>query len=342
MNKEQFNFILPENLIAQTPLEKRDNSRLMCLNIENGRINHKTFSEIKSFFKKGDCLVLNDSRVIPARLIGTKGTATVEVFLLRDTGDKVWECLVRPGKKLKKGAEISFGGGVLLGSIIKVDEISGNRFIKFEYDGIFLEILEKLGEMPLPHYIKEKLNDNERYQTVYSKTLGSCAAPTAGLHFTVELLDEIEKLGVAIAYVTLHVGLGTFRPVKVDNISDHLMHSEYYSLDEANANIINNAKTSGGRIISVGTTANRALETIADKNGYLTAKSGYTDIFITPGYKFKVVDILITNFHLPESTLIMLVCAFAGKEFTMNAYETAIKEEYRFFSFGDSMIIGKI
>lgn len=342
MNKNEFNFILPENLIAQTPLKKRDDSRLMCVNIEDGSINHKKFSDIKSFFKKGDCLVLNDSRVIPARLIGTKGLATVEVFLLRDMGDKVWECLVRPGKKLKEGAEISFGDGVLLGSIIRVCEKSGNRFIKFEYDGIFLEILEKLGEMPLPHYIKEKLSDNERYQTVYSKTLGSCAAPTAGLHFTSGLLQEIESLGVNIAYVTLHVGLGTFRPVKVDNISEHQMHSEYYSLDEQNANIINNAKALGGRVISVGTTANRVIETIADENGYLKAQSGDTDIFITPGYKFKIVDILITNFHLPESTLIMLVCAFAGKKLVMDAYSLAISEEYRFFSFGDSMIIGKL
>lgn len=342
MNKKEFNFILPENLIAQTPLVQRDDSRLMCLNIENGSINHRKFSDITTFFKKGDCLVLNDSRVIPARLIGTKGLATVEVFLLRDMGDKVWECLVRPGKKLKEGAQISFGGGMLLANIIKVCETSGNRFVKFEYEGIFLEILEKLGEMPLPHYIKEKLSDSERYQTVYSKTLGSCAAPTAGLHFTQELLNQIETLGVHLAYVTLHVGLGTFRPVKAENISDHQMHSEYYLLDEQNANIINNAKALGGRIISVGTTANRVIETIADENGYLTAKSGYTDIFITPGYKFKIVDILITNFHLPESTLIMLVCAFAGKELVMNAYETAIKEQYRFFSFGDSMIIGRI
>lgn len=341
MDKREFNFILPEHLIAQTPLKQRDASKLMCLNINNGSINHKKFSDITSFFKKGDCLVLNDSRVIPARLIGTRGTATVEIFLLRDMGDKVWECLVRPGKKLKEGARVSFGEGTLLGTIIKVDEKSGNRLISFDYQGIFLEILEKLGEMPLPHYIKEKLNDSERYQTVYSKNLGSCAAPTAGLHFTFDLLNEIKHMGVDIAYVTLHVGLGTFRPVKVDNIKDHLMHSEYYSLDENNANIINRAKAAGGRIISVGTTANRVLETISDENGYLKPTSGHTDIFITPGYKFKIVDILITNFHLPESTLIMLVCAFAGKEQTMNAYYNAIKEEYRFFSFGDSMIIGK-
>lgn len=339
MKRQDFGFDLPEKLIAQTPLEKRDTSRLLSLDKNTGEIEHKTFRDILSYLKKDDCLVLNDSRVIPARLIGSKKDTggAIEFVLLRDTGDNIWECLAKPGKKAKPGVRFVFGD-ILEAEVVDVID-GGNRLVKFYYEGVFLEVLEKLGTMPLPHYIKETLSDNERYQTVYSKENGSAAAPTAGLHFTNELLEEIKSMGVNIAFVTLHVGLGTFRPVKADNILDHSMHSEFFMLDEENAKIINDTKENGGRVISVGTTSTRTLETIANENGRVEKKSGFTNIFIYPSYKFKLVDCLITNFHLPESTLIMLISAFAGKENIMNAYKIAIENEYRFFSFGDSMII---
>ena len=340
MKVSDFDFYLPEELIAQHPLEKRDTSRLMVLNRENGEIEHKHFYDIIEYLKEGDTLVLNNTRVLPARLIGEKeGTGGKIEFLLlkRIEGDK-WECLAKPGKRAKIGQKFIFGDGLLKCTVVDIVE-EGNRIIEFEYEGIFEQVLDSLGEMPLPPYITEKLEDKERYQTVYSKEEGSAAAPTAGLHFTTDLLEMIRKKGVNIAYLTLHVGLGTFRPVKVEDINEHVMHSEFYILDEENAKLINDTKKNGGRVISVGTTSTRTLETIADDNGIVKAQSGWTNIFIYPGYKFKVVDSLITNFHLPESTLIMLVSALAGKEHVMNAYEEAVKNKYRFFSFGDSMFI---
>lgn len=339
MNKSDFDFFLPENLIAQTPLEKRDASRLLHLDKRSGEIEHKHFSDIKQYLRAGDCLVLNDSRVLPARLIGTrKSGGAVELVLLRDLGSGTWECLSRPGRKTKPGTELTFGDGELKATVIEVAE-GGNRIVKFDYDGIFLEKLEKLGKMPLPPYIKEELQDSERYQTVYSRELGSAAAPTAGLHFTKQLLREIEEMGVKICYVTLHVGLGTFRPVKADRIEDHEMHSEFCVVSDEVADTVNQTKRAGGRIIAVGTTSCRTLESFTEPDGTLKAKSGWTNIFIYPGYKFRCIDALITNFHLPESTLIMLVSALAGRENVLNAYSVAVKEEYRFFSFGDAMFI---
>lgn len=340
MKTSDFNFYLPEELIAQHPLEKRDYSRLMVLDKATGEIEHRHFYDVLEYLNKGDTLVLNNTRVMPARLIGEKeGTGGKIEFLLlkRIEGDK-WECLAKPGKKAKVGATFTFGDGALKCTVIDIVE-EGNRIIEFSYEGIFEQVLDQLGEMPLPPYITEKLDDKERYQTVYSKEKGSAAAPTAGLHFTKELLEAAEKKGINIAYLTLHVGLGTFRPVKVEDVNSHVMHSEFYSLSEEDAKIINETKKAGGKIVSVGTTSTRTLETIGDENGFVKAQSGWTDIFIYPGYKFKVVDNLITNFHLPESTLIMLVSAVAGKENVMNAYNEAVKEKYRFFSFGDSMLI---
>lgn len=340
MKVSDFNFELPEELIAQYPLEKRDASRLMVLDKKTGEIEHKNFHDILNYLNEGDTLVLNNTRVLPARLIGEKeGTGGKIEFLLlkRIEGDK-WECLAKPGRKAKVGTIFTFGEGKLKAIVREIGE-EGNRIIEFMYDGIFEQVLDELGQMPLPPYIHEKLEDKERYQTVYSKEKGSAAAPTAGLHFTEELLDEIKNKGVNIAYLTLHVGLGTFRPVKVDDVNNHVMHSEYYHLDKENAELINKTKESGKRVIAVGTTSSRTLETIGDENGKVREQSGWTDIFIYPGYKFKIVDNLITNFHLPESTLIMLVSALAGQENIMNAYNTAVKEKYRFFSFGDSMFI---
>ncbi|MEG0295553.1 MAG: tRNA preQ1(34) S-adenosylmethionine ribosyltransferase-isomerase QueA [Clostridium sp.] len=340
MKVSDFDFYLPEELIAQHPLEKRDTSRLMVLDPETGEINHKHFYDVLDYFKEGDTLVLNNTRVLPARLIGEKELTggKIEFLLLkRIEGDK-WECLAKPGKRAKIGQRFSFGDGCLKCEVVDIVE-EGNRIIQFEYDGIFEQVLDSLGEMPLPPYITERLEDKERYQTVYSKEKGSAAAPTAGLHFTQDLLEKIKEKGVNIAYLTLHVGLGTFRPVKVDDINEHVMHSEFYELDQVDAEIINATKEKGGRVISVGTTSTRTLETIADENGMVKAQSGWTNIFIYPGYKFKVVEALITNFHLPESTLIMLVSALAGKEHVMHAYDEAVKNKYRFFSFGDSMFI---
>lgn len=340
MQVKDFDFYLPEELIAQHPLEKRDSSRLMVIDKNTGEIEHKSFHDIINYLNKGDTLVLNNTRVMPARLIGEKeGTGGKIEFLLlkRLEGDK-WECLAKPGKSAKIGRKFTFGGGQLKATVVDILE-EGNRVIEFSYEGIFEEVLDSLGEMPLPPYITERLEDRERYQTVYSKEQGSAAAPTAGLHFTKELLEEIKEKGVNIAYLTLHVGLGTFRPVKVDTIEAHHMHSEFYELDAENAKIINDTKKNGGRVISVGTTSTRTLETIADNDGLVREQNGWTDIFIYPGYKFKVVDNLITNFHLPESTLIMLVSALAGQENVMKAYNEAVKEKYRFFSFGDSMFL---
>ena len=339
MNKSDFDFYLPEELIAQTPLEKRDASRLLHLDKQTGEIEHKHFYDIKQYLHEGDCLVLNDSRVLPARLIGARPTGgTVELVLLKDLGDNRWECLSRPGRKTKPGQELVFGNGELT-AVVEEVTLGGNRIVKFSYEGIFLEILERLGKMPLPPYIKEELQDSERYQTVYSKELGSAAAPTAGLHFTKELLAEIANMGVKICYVTLHVGLGTFRPVKADKIEDHEMHSEFCIVPEETAETVNAVKRAGGRVIAVGTTSCRTLESFTTEDGTLQATSGWTNIFIYPGYKFKCIDALITNFHLPESTLIMLVSALAGRENILNAYNTAVKERYRFFSFGDAMMI---
>lgn len=339
MNKSDFDFYLPEELIAQTPLEKRDTSRLLHLDKQTGEIEHKHFYDIKQYLHEGDCLVLNDSRVLPARLIGARPTGgTVELVLLKDLGDNRWECLSRPGRKTKPGQELVFGNGELT-AVVEEVTLGGNRIVKFSYEGIFLEILERLGKMPLPPYIKEELQDSERYQTVYSKELGSAAAPTAGLHFTKELLAEIADMGVKICYVTLHVGLGTFRPVKADKIEDHEMHSEFCIVPEETAETVNAVKRAGGRVIAVGTTSCRTLESFTTEDGTLQATSGWTNIFIYPGYKFKCIDTLITNFHLPESTLIMLVSALAGRENILNAYNTAVKERYRFFSFGDAMMI---
>lgn len=339
MNKSDFDFYLPEELIAQTPLEKRDTSRLLHLNKQTGEIEHKHFYDIKQYLREGDCLVLNDSRVLPARLIGARPTGgAVELVLLKDLGDNRWECLSRPGRKTKPGQELVFGNGELT-AVVQEVTLGGNRIVKFSYEGIFLEILERLGKMPLPPYIKEELQDSERYQTVYSKELGSAAAPTAGLHFTKELLAEIADIGVKICYVTLHVGLGTFRPVKADKIEDHEMHSEFCIVPDETAKTVNAVKRAGGRVIAVGTTSCRTLESFTTEDGVLQATSGWTNIFIYPGYKFKSIDALITNFHLPESTLIMLVSALAGRENILNAYNTAVKERYRFFSFGDAMMI---
>lgn len=340
MKTSDFDFYLPEELIAQHPLEKRDYSKLMVLDKETGKIEHKHFYNVIEYLNSGDTLVLNNTRVMPARLIGEKAESggKIEFLLLkRIEGDK-WECLAKPGKRAKIGTEFVFGKGKLKCKVVDIVE-EGNRIIEFSYDGIFEQVLDELGEMPLPPYITERLDDRERYQTVYSKEQGSAAAPTAGLHFTKELLEEVKKKGVNIAYVTLHVGLGTFRPVKVDDVNEHVMHSEFYNLEEEDAKIINDTKKRGNKIISVGTTSTRTLETIGDENGFVKAQSGWTNIFIYPGYEFKVVDKLITNFHLPESTLIMLVSALSGKEKVMNAYNEAVKERYRFFSFGDSMII---
>lgn len=339
MKKSDFNFYLPEELIAQTPLEKRDSSRLLHLGRFTGDISHRHFYDITDYLRPGDCLVLNDSRVMPARLYGSRSTgAAVEVVLLRDLGGGAWECLTRPGKKTRPGAEIIFGDGELKATVTDVIE-DGNRIIKFEYEGIFLEILDKLGKMPLPPYIKAELKDKERYQTVYSREIGSAAAPTAGLHFTKELLEKVKAMGVKVCFVTLHVGLGTFRPVKEEDILDHEMHSEFCMIPQETADAINETKAAGGRVIAVGTTSCRTLESFAGEDGVMEAKSGWTKIFIYPGYNFKCIDALITNFHLPESTLIMLVSALAGRENILKAYETAVNEKYRFFSFGDAMMI---
>ncbi len=339
MKTSDFNFDLPIELIAQTPIEKRDTSRMLVLNKKTGDIEHKHFYDLLSFLQPGDCLVLNDSRVLPARLFGRRsGGGACEVLLLIDRGEKVWECLVRPGKKLRVGAKITFGNGELTGEVVGEVE-GGNRLVRFDYDGIFLETLERLGKMPLPPYIKEELEDSERYQTVYSKVVGSAAAPTAGLHFTEELLENVQKLGVKVCYVTLHVGLGTFRPVKAENLNEHEMHSEYCVISQETAETINQTKRDGGRVICVGTTSCRTIESWANEDGTMQAKAGWTNIFIYPGYRFKVLDCLITNFHLPESTLIMLVSALAGRENVMNAYKVAVQERYRFFSFGDAMFI---
>ena len=340
MNVTDFNFELPQELIAQDPLEDRAASRLLVLNKETGNISHRHFRDIRQYLKKGDCLVINDTKVIPARLIGHKvGTdAKIEVLLLKRKSDNVWETLVKPGKKMKEGAEVSFGDGLLKGTVVGVVD-EGNRLIQFEYDGIFEEILDQLGQMPLPPYITHQGKEQSRSQTVYAKHDGSAAAPTAGLHFTQELLQEIQDMGVTIAHVTLHVGLGTFRPVKVDTIEEHHMHSEFYVVEEEEAKKINDTKKNGGRVICVGTTSCRTLESATGEDGILKAGSGWTDIFIYPGYRFKILDCLITNFHLPESTLVMLVSALAGREHILNAYQEAIKERYRFFSFGDAMFI---
>ena len=340
MKTSDFYFDLPEELIAQEPLKDRSSSRLLVANKNTESISHKHFRDIKEYLKAGDCLVINDTRVLPARLHGERvGTgAHIEVLLLVRKSIDTWEVLVRPGKKARPGDKISFGDGRLTAEVLETIE-GGNRIIKFYYEGVFENILDELGEMPLPPYITHKLEDKERYQTVYAKNEGSAAAPTAGLHFTKELLQQIQDMGVKIAHVTLHVGLGTFRPVKVDDVENHHMHSEFYVVEEDQAKLINDTKKNGGRVISVGTTSCRTLESATDENGILQAKSGWTEIFIYPGYKFKMIDALITNFHLPESTLLMLVSALAGKEHIMKAYEEAVKERYRFFSFGDAMLI---
>lgn len=340
MKTSDFYYDLPEELIAQDPLEDRSSSRLLVLNKKTGEREHRVFKDIIEYLKPGDCLVINDTKVIPARLIGERvGTgAKIEVLLLKRKENDVWETLVKPGRKMKVGAQVSFGNGLLTGEVIDVVE-EGNRLIQFHYEGIFEEVLEQLGQMPLPPYITHQLQDRNRYNTVYATHEGSAAAPTAGLHFTPELLEEIQKKGVEIARVTLHVGLGTFRPVKVEEVTKHHMHSEFYQIEEEAAEKINRAKDNGGRVICVGTTSCRTIESAADENGHLKARSGWTEIFIYPGYRFKALDCLITNFHLPESTLIMLVSALAGREHVLEAYEEAVKERYRFFSFGDAMFI---
>ncbi len=340
MKRQDFYYELPEELIAQDPLKDRSSSRLLVLDKESGAVSHHVFKEITDYLHEGDCLGINDTKVIPARLIGSKvGTeGKIEILLLKRKENNVWETLVKPGKKAKIGTKISFGEGLLIGEVVDiVDE--GNRLIQFTYEGIFEEILDRLGQMPLPPYITHQLEDKNRYQTVYATHTGSAAAPTAGLHFTPELLDEIEQKGIEIARVTLHVGLGTFRPVKVEEITEHHMHSEFFQIDEEAARKINHAKDSGKRVICVGTTSCRTIESAADETGHLKACSGWTEIFIYPGYQFKILDCLITNFHLPESTLIMLVSALAGREHVLAAYEEAVRERYRFFSFGDAMLI---
>lgn len=340
MKTSDFYYDLPQELIAQTPLERRDTSRLMVLDPATQRIEHRHFYDLIDYLNPGDCLVMNDSRVLPARLLGKRMPTggAVEVLLLTDRGNKTWECLVKPGRKLHEGAQISFGDGALTAEVTQVLE-SGNRLVQFHYDGIFLEILERLGKMPLPPYIKEELEDGERYQTVYSRVSGSAAAPTAGLHFTKELLERIEQKGVHLAYITLHVGLGTFRPVKVEDVTAHHMHSEFCMISAETAALLNETRRAGKRIICVGTTSCRTLESLADENGGFAERSAWTDIFIYPGYRFRAMDALVTNFHLPESTLIMLVSAFAGYDFTMRAYREAVQERYRFFSFGDAMLL---
>lgn len=335
-----FYYDLPEELIAQTPLQQRDSSRLMVLDRQTGEVTHKHFYDIADYLQPGDCLVMNDSRVLPARLLGHRPTGgAVEVLLLRDLGDKCWECLCKPGRKMQPGSEVIFGNGELTATVREVRD-DGNRVVEFHYEGIFLEVLERLGKMPLPPYIKEELQDQERYQTVYSREIGSAAAPTAGLHFTPELLEKIRQKGVKEAFVTLHVGLGTFRPVKAEQITDHHMHAELCMMSQETADILNQTRRSGGRIICVGTTSCRTLESLVQEDGSFAASSKWTEIFIYPGYSFKAMDGLITNFHLPESTLVMLVSAFAGREHVLAAYEEAVKERYRFFSFGDAMYIG--
>ena len=340
MKTHDFYFDLPQELIAQTPIEKRDESRLLVLDKQTGEWHHQHFFDLPDYLRPGDCLILNDSRVLPARLLGQRlpGCGACEVLLLIDKGDGLWECIVRPGKHLRTGAKVSFGNGELTAEIAEVLP-DGNRLVQFHYEGIFLEVLDRLGKMPLPPYIKEELQDRERYQTVYSKVVGSAAAPTAGLHFTPELLRKIKDTGVNIGYVTLHVGLGTFRPVKEEEITDHEMHSEYCTVPAETAELINETKKKGGRVVCVGTTSCRTVESWAKEDGTMEPSAGWTNIYIYPGYKFKVLDALITNFHLPESTLIMLVSALAGRERVLAAYEEAVKEKYRFFSFGDAMFI---
>ncbi|MGM9573807.1 MAG: tRNA preQ1(34) S-adenosylmethionine ribosyltransferase-isomerase QueA [Hominicoprocola sp.] len=340
MKTKDFDYALPEELIAQTPIERRDASRLLCLDKVTGEFSHHHFYELPDFLKPGDCMILNNSRVLPARLLGKRlpGGGACEVLLLIDRGEQTWECIVRPGKHLRAGAQMSFGDGELTAEVTHVLE-GGNRMVRFSYEGIFLEVLEHLGKMPLPPYIREELQDRERYQTVYSKINGSAAAPTAGLHFTPELLGRIQEKGVKLGYVTLHVGLGTFRPVKEKDITDHDMHSEYCVIPQETADLINETRANGGRVICVGTTSCRTIESWAKEDGHMEASAGWTDIFIYPGYKFKVMDALVTNFHLPQSTLIMLVSALAGREHVLAAYEEAVRERYRFFSFGDAMFI---
>jgi S-adenosylmethionine:tRNA ribosyltransferase-isomerase len=340
MNVKDFYYDLPQELIAQDPLKDRSASRLLVMNRESGKLEHRVFKDVVDYLRPGDCLVINDTRVIPARLFGVKADtgAKIEVLLLKRRDQNIWETLVKPGRKCRPGTEIVFGEGLLRGTVLDVVE-EGNRLIRFSFEGIFEEILDRLGQMPLPPYITHQLQDKNRYQTVYAKHDGSAAAPTAGLHFTKELLQQVQDMGVKIAHVTLHVGLGTFRPVKVDNILDHHMHSEFYMVEEAEAKKINDTRAAGGRVICVGTTSCRTVESAAGEDGKVRAGSGWTDIFIYPGYKFKVLDCLITNFHLPESTLVMLVSALAGREQVLEAYEAAVKEGYRFFSFGDAMII---
>ena len=340
LKTHDFYYDLPPELIAQTPLERRDASRLLTLNRETGEIGHRHFYDIAELIQPGDCLVLNDSRVLPARLLGHREPTggAVEVLLLKDEGSGVWECLTKPGRKTHTGTELSFGGGELTATVVG-ERDDGNKLVQFHYEGIFLEVLERLGKMPLPPYIKEELQDQERYQTVYSRVNGSAAAPTAGLHFTPELLQTLRDKGVNLAYVTLHVGLGTFRPVKAEEVTEHHMHSEFCMISQETADLLNRTRENGGRIVCVGTTSCRTIESLADENGHFTARSAWTDIFIYPGYRFKAMDALITNFHLPESTLVMLVSAFAGREKILNAYKIAVQERYRFFSFGDAMYI---
>lgn len=340
MKTHDFYYDLPEELIAQTPLSQRDSSRLMTVDRNTGRVGHHHFYDIADMLNPGDCLVLNNSRVLPARLLGNRvpTMGAVEVLLLKDQGDGVWECLTKPGRKTQPGTKLSFGDGLLNATVVDALD-TGNKLIKFHYEGIFLEVLEQLGKMPLPPYIKEELKDSERYQTVYSKISGSAAAPTAGLHFTTDLLQKLENKGVSLAYVTLHVGLGTFRPVKAEEITEHHMHSEFCMMSEQTAKLLNETKTRGGRIICVGTTSCRTLESLAKEDGTFEERSAWTEIFIYPGYRFKAMDALITNFHLPESTLVMLVSAFAGRENVLSAYHEAVKERYRFFSFGDAMFL---
>ena len=340
MKTSDFYYDLPQELIAQTPLERRDTSRLMVLDPVTQCIEHRHFYDLTEYLNPGDTLVMNDSRVLPARLLGKRipTGGAVEVLLLTDRGNRTWECLVKPGRKLHEGAQISFGDGILTAEVAQVLE-SGNRLVHFHYEGIFLEILEQLGKMPLPPYIKEELEDGERYQTVYSRVTGSAAAPTAGLHFTRELLEQIAQKGVNLAYITLHVGLGTFRPVKVEDVTAHHMHSEFCMISAETADLLNQTRRAGKRIVCVGTTSCRTLESLADENGVFAERSAWTDIFIYPGYRFRAMDALVTNFHLPESTLIMLVSAFAGYDFTMRAYREAVQERYRFFSFGDAMLL---